>query len=311
MHYLHNTPKAMNKTIWILLLIAWMSLGVWLSNKYLCGSTTPAVVGQTIAPVTPPEEKESMWTYADGENHRISISDRFGFNRSEFRHIKPLPESLKNSLAETATYLQGAPERALEITGYYAEDEENTSILPNLGLARANDIKSYIMSLGVGANQITTKGALLADKVFDGDLLKEGIDFGFSLATSNEADVKLEDIKSRLVGKPITLYFGVNKNKIDLSAEQRQDFAELIYYLDRVDDAKLDVAGHTDNVGRRNHNLKLSKERAAFVQDYLVKNGGIQNSRMSVKGFGPDKPVASNRSDAGKQKNRRVEVTLN
>lgn len=304
----------MNKTIWILLLIAWISLGLWISNKYLCGNTTPAVVEKAIVPVTPAtptEENQNLWTYSDGENHRISISDRFGFNRSEFKHIQPLSDSLKSSLAKTANYLQEAPERALEITGYYGEDEENTSILPNLGLARANDIKSYLLTLGVGANQMMTKGQLLADKVFEGDLLTEGIDFGFSLATSNDADTKLADIKSRLVGKPITLYFGVNKNNIDLSSEQRQDFAELIYYLDRVADAKLDVEGHTDNVGRRSHNVKLSKERAAFVQDYLVKNGGINTSRMTAKGFGPDKPVASNRSNAGKQKNRRVEVTLN
>lgn len=80
--------------------------------------------------------------------------------------------------------------------------------------------------------------------------------------------------------------------------------------MDHVKDAKLDVEGHTDNTGDRANNMELSKDRANFARDYLIRNGGISTTRMDVDGFGPDKPIATNKTDEGKAQNRRVEVTL-
>jgi len=80
--------------------------------------------------------------------------------------------------------------------------------------------------------------------------------------------------------------------------------------LDNVAKSSLEVSGHTDNKGAANVNTRLSRKRAEFVRDYLVGNG-LGKRRMTAKGFGPDKPIATNDSDAGRSKNRRVEVRLN
>jgi len=69
------------------------------------------------------------------------------------------------------------------------------------------------------------------------------------------------------------------------------------------------IEGHTDNVGNRNANLTLSKNRAMAVKLYLQKKG-IEGSRLIVKFFGPDKPIADNATEDGRQKNRRVEMTV-
>jgi len=71
-------------------------------------------------------------------------------------------------------------------------------------------------------------------------------------------------------------------------------------------DIAVEIQGYTDNVGKPAKNLKLSDDRAVSVKDYLVKKG-IAESRLSTKGFGENKPVASNSTKAGKQKNRRIE----
>ncbi len=71
----------------------------------------------------------------------------------------------------------------------------------------------------------------------------------------------------------------------------------------------LKLAGHTDNVGSDAANLKLSKDRAESVKSYLVSQGA-NPSRIEATGYGKSQPIATNKTDAGRQKNRRVEFTL-
>ncbi|WP_026898354.1 OmpA family protein [Daejeonella oryzae] len=71
----------------------------------------------------------------------------------------------------------------------------------------------------------------------------------------------------------------------------------------------LQLAGHTDNVGNDASNMKLSKDRAESVKSYLVSKGA-NPSRISATGFGEGQPIASNKTESGRQQNRRVEFTL-
>ena len=185
---------------------------------------------------------------------------------------------------------------------------DSNSILPNLGLARANDINKYMRGLGVPAKQLTNKAQIVGANTIKGGILSKGAEFTFDALASG--DDRLAAIRSRLFGKPITLYFGTNQDNISLTPQQRTDFADLIYYLDNVSTSKLEISGHTDSIGNRDSNVALSQSRAKFVDDYLSKNGGINTSRTSTIGHGPDKPIGSNSTNEGRAKNRRVEVTL-
>jgi len=71
----------------------------------------------------------------------------------------------------------------------------------------------------------------------------------------------------------------------------------------------LQVEGHTDSTGTAAINRKLSQQRAESVMSYLASKG-VGAGRMKAKGFGPDKPIADNNSDEGKEKNRRVEFNI-
>lgn len=84
---------------------------------------------------------------------------------------------------------------------------------------------------------------------------------------------------------------------------------ELVAYLLRKDDERIEVGGHTDNVGTAANNLKLSTERANTVRAYLLTKG-IDPSRVTAKGYGMTKPVASNATAEGKAQNRRTEVKI-
>ncbi len=70
--------------------------------------------------------------------------------------------------------------------------------------------------------------------------------------------------------------------------------------------SKLQIEGHTDNVGKPDKNKKLSQDRANSVKDYLVKKG-VEAERLTAVGFGDEKPMADNKTPAGREANRRVE----
>ena len=72
---------------------------------------------------------------------------------------------------------------------------------------------------------------------------------------------------------------------------------------------KLGIYGHTDNSGSDDVNIPLSEQRANAVKEYMLKKG-LKEARIESKGYGSTKPIADNSTEAGKSKNRRVEIVL-
>jgi OOP family OmpA-OmpF porin len=70
------------------------------------------------------------------------------------------------------------------------------------------------------------------------------------------------------------------------------------------------VEGHTDAVGNDSYNQKLSTNRANAVREYLIASMGLNAGQISAMGFGENKPIASNDSEAGRAKNRRIDIVL-
>ena len=94
-----------------------------------------------------------------------------------------------------------------------------------------------------------------------------------------------------------------------LSADSRNILNHVADVLKQNPHLNFEVAGHTDSTGNYQANVNLSQQRANSVRDYLISHG-VAASRLSAKGYGPDKPVASNDSREGRRMNRRVELRL-
>ncbi len=97
--------------------------------------------------------------------------------------------------------------------------------------------------------------------------------------------------------------------KSDLKIESFPVLDELVSYLNRKDDEKIEIGGHTDNVGKPAANTLLSMERAKSVMAYVILKG-IDASRLTAKGYGSSISVASNSTAEGKAINRRTEVKI-
>ncbi|MFG6412612.1 OmpA family protein [Roseateles sp. DC23W] len=104
-----------------------------------------------------------------------------------------------------------------------------------------------------------------------------------------------------------TLYIEFDTGRAALKPDGAAVVDEIVKLLQLQPKLKLSIEGHTDNVGEPASNRKLSLERAQAVQKALYAKG-IAAARLSVAGHGPDIPVADNRKDEGRAKNRRVEL---
>lgn len=102
------------------------------------------------------------------------------------------------------------------------------------------------------------------------------------------------------------IYF--DTGKAEIKPESEPALAEIVKLLKADPKLKLYVVGHTDNVGLFDSNIKLSQDRAAAVAKALVGKYGIASSRLTPFGDGPTAPVASNKNEEGRAKNRRVEL---
>lgn len=119
-----------------------------------------------------------------------------------------------------------------------------------------------------------------------------------------------------LVIVPIEVGQSIRLNNIFFESAKAALKTESFPELDRVSefltnnpDIKIEIAGHTDNVGKADMNQKLSQARAKSVADYIISKG-ISRERIVAKGYGLSKPVASNATKVGKAQNRRVEFTI-
>lgn len=135
----------------------------------------------------------------------------------------------------------------------------------------------------------------------------DGNDFGLDRIKFYEC----QEIKLKIVeDKPVVLrnvLFDTNSSVILESSFAELD--ELVKYLNLKKDKKIDISGHTDNVGSDSANQKLSEARAKSVMDYLIQKG-IGATRLTAIGQGEKIPVDSNDTFEGRQKNRRVEFII-
>ncbi|PVX52552.1 OmpA family protein [Balneicella halophila] len=298
----------MKRTVYLLSILLVILIGTYLQYCYCCKSD----VEQEEILIN--YENKSLATFSvEAGDFKVESDDNFDFDKSSYKIRKPVSASVKESIEQLRRYLVEDVNRVLKIRGYYAAFEENTSIFPNLGLARANAVKNYLRGEGINKKQLRVDDSQLTESLPDSVTIIKG-------ATAFELDLEdenalLERIKSlRIFGEelqeePIHLYFKTGEAHIHLSVKEREQIRKISEYLTQVDEAKLLIVGHTDNTGNREMNIKLSKERADFVKDYFIKND-FSTDAIETRGVGPDKPIATNNTEEGRAKNRRVTLVL-
>jgi len=122
-------------------------------------------------------------------------------------------------------------------------------------------------------------------------------------------EVSVNEIADQLTKEGfVTLYVNFDTGKSTIKPDSAKTLDDAAGALKVAAGVKVEVGGHTDNVGPPEANMKLSEERAKAVMAALVERG-VTADRLTAKGYGQTAPIADNRTEDGRAKNRRVELT--
>ena len=105
-----------------------------------------------------------------------------------------------------------------------------------------------------------------------------------------------------------SIYFQVDS--AEMSPDSRSVVDEVGNFMKAYENTVVDVEGNTDSTGSRSHNIDLSRRRAETVKHYLTEKYGFPESRMRTFGNGPDKPITSNATPEGRERNRRTDIKV-
>ena len=122
---------------------------------------------------------------------------------------------------------------------------------------------------------------------------------------------KAPEVEQKILEKGrATLDVKFDFDKAVVKPKYYKDIQSVADVMKKYPDLKIAIEGHTDNVGGKKYNLNLSQKRAEAIKNVMVTKFEIEPSRLTAKGFGESKPIASNSTKEGRQKNRRVEAAV-
>ena len=130
---------------------------------------------------------------------------------------------------------------------------------------------------------------------------------GLSPDSTYEKNIALQPIEVNASIILKNVFFDINK--FDLKPESQVELDKLVQLLLENPSLKIEISGHTDNVGKPADNLTLSNNRAKSVVNYLLEKN-IPAARLTAKGYGETKPVADNKTEEGRAVNRRTEMKV-
>jgi|26BtaG_2_1085354.scaffolds.fasta_scaffold00022_36 outer membrane protein OmpA-like peptidoglycan-associated protein len=128
-----------------------------------------------------------------------------------------------------------------------------------------------------------------------------------------EQDIMMQELEGNEMfdkidsGEAVTLYVNFETGKSNIQSDSMSIIYDLFGMLKMNPELNIIIEGHTDDIGSKESNLALSESRAESIKSALV-NKGVTANRILTKGYGSSKPIADNKSEEGRAKNRRVEV---
>jgi outer membrane protein OmpA-like peptidoglycan-associated protein len=170
-----------------------------------------------------------------------------------------------------------------------------------------------VAGAGIGALVGGGKGALIGGAIGAGAGAATGAVIGHYMDKQQEALKKVKGANVERQGDQLVVRFNsailFDTGKSKLKPQSENDLASFAHVLKQYPETDLIIEGHTDNVGKRPRNKKLSEARAHAVISFLTKEG-VAEGRMTGLGLADERPVADNNTEQGRQQNRRVEVQI-
>ncbi|MGC1243841.1 MAG: OmpA family protein [Chryseosolibacter sp.] len=281
-------------------LVGFGGYDIFFSERDSSSWSNPKNIG---SPVNNHEDQFSLFITADGKKGYYSHEEiREGGYTSSRIYEMDIPE--ENQIRYKSNYVKGIVRDKKTRQPLAATIE-----LINL---ENNEMESLVSSDSIsGAYLIVlTQGAEYALYVNRKAYLFRSLNFNYSALRDYEPivlDIDLEKAEKGTTAVLQNIFFDVDK--YDLKEKSVTELRKILRFLKENPSFKVEISGHTDNVGADAYNLQLSQRRAQSVFNYLVESG-IDARRLSPEGYGAAKPLAPNTSEEGRRQNRRIEFKL-
>ncbi len=225
--------------------------------------------------------------------------------------IAGILDSLKTGFFSTPKYIE--VDSFFYITGKVLDKKTNEPVMAKLEFIDVSESK--IIATGMTGDSGVYKVKFDAPKNYGVEIMAKDYLFFLDAVDMTKAsadkpyvkDFYLEKIE---VGTKVVLqniYF--ETNKAILTAASYPQLNRVIDFMKNNESIRLEISGHTDNIGSLKVNTKLSQDRAKAVVDYIVASG-IDKSRLESKGYAFSQPIAPNNTRQGRERNRRVEFKV-
>jgi OOP family OmpA-OmpF porin len=246
-----------------------------------------------------PAKLPASFVVSDGSKNIVDVKDVFKA-RNKQAQVFVSPALQSGAVTTLANYLKTNKDRELNVVGVYGQSETNTTQYADLGIARAEDIKTRLVALGIDGNRIKTSSEMRADYAAVQDTMYDCIAMNVAVTKAIEKDITIE---------PRIIYFETGKSTIDLTPELQAYIRNVKAYIQQKPDARIILTGHTDDVGAQDINQKLGLQRAEKTRAELTKID-IDANRVSLDSKGETQPLKPNSTADGRQANRRCEIIV-
>lgn len=212
-----------------------------------------------------------------------------------------IPENSKDYKYKINSFLLEHPDQEVHIHSIYSP-QENVST-PNIGIQRALSIEKNLISIGVPKEKIVKKSIIKNSIFSEANQYSNGFYFTFG-------DLDLERVKSIVDNTPKNkiIYPKFSDSGVSVNNELKDLLVELKQYFKDNPNKKIDIVGHTDNIGNSADNYAQGLKYAQQVRWYLISKSGIDKSSVSASSKGESEPIDNNNSKEGRDHNRRIEV---
>lgn len=281
-------------------LVGFGGYDIFYTEKTEKGWSVPVNLG---SPINDHEDQYSLFITADGEKGYYSHEETLpnGQERSVIVEIQ-IPES------------QIIKYKSNYVKGIVTDSKTGQPLRAQVELfdINKNEIVSFVESDSVSGQylMVLTQGSEYALYVSKPGYLFKSLNFNYSEVDRFEPlviDISLDRAVKGGGAVLQNIFFDIDK--YELKEKSVTELEKIVRFLTENPGISIEIGGHTDNTGNPAYNQQLSEKRAQSVYNYLVSKGIIPK-RLSAKGFGSEKPISSNETEAGRQLNRRIAFTI-
>lgn len=281
-------------------LVGFGGYDIFFSERDSTGWSDPKNLG---SPINNHEDQFSLYITSDGKKGYYSHEEvrPAGYTASRIFEIE-IPE--QHRVRYKSNYVKGVVRDKKTRQPLRASIE-----LINLD---SKETESLVSSDSVSGSYliVLTQGAEYALYVNKADYLFRSLNFNYSELRDYEPivlDIELEKASEGTSAVLENIFFDVDK--YELKEKSVTELKKILRFLNENPSVRIEISGHTDNTGSAAYNVQLSEKRAQSVNNYLVSQG-ISQSRLTPKGYGSQQPIASNDTEEGRQKNRRIQFKI-